>query len=153
MQVEPHLSVTGACSAEWVPIRPKTDAAFLYALIYVLLHEEPRSRLDLEFSIATPPRRISSARTATTCAIRYGQPIIAGSLEAKETHVALEIGPTATCSPKAGSKARTAFAKLLAHMKPYSPEWAQAICDARGDHPAYRSRISPRSPCRRNDRD
>ena len=44
VQVEPHLSVTGACSAEWVPIRPKTDAAFLYALIYVLLHEETRSR-------------------------------------------------------------------------------------------------------------
>ena len=49
VQVEPHLSVTGACSAEWVPIKPKTDAAFLYALIHVLLHEEPRSRLDLEF--------------------------------------------------------------------------------------------------------
>ena len=32
VQVEPHLSVTGACSAEWVPIRPKTDAALLYAL-------------------------------------------------------------------------------------------------------------------------
>ena len=30
VQVEPHLSITGACSAEWVPIRPKTDAAFLF---------------------------------------------------------------------------------------------------------------------------
>src|SRR6185503_18476872 len=39
VQLEPHLSVTGACSAEWVPIKPKTDAAFLYALIHVLLHE------------------------------------------------------------------------------------------------------------------
>ena len=48
VQVEPHLSVTGACSAEWVPIKPKTDAAFLYALIHVLLHEEPQP-LDLEF--------------------------------------------------------------------------------------------------------
>ena len=27
VQVEPHLSVTGACSAEWVPIKPKTDPA------------------------------------------------------------------------------------------------------------------------------
>ena len=26
VQVEPHLSVTGACSAQWVPIKPKTDA-------------------------------------------------------------------------------------------------------------------------------
>ena len=49
VQVEPHLSVTGACSAEWVPIKPKTDAAFLYALIHVLLHEVPRAKLDLPF--------------------------------------------------------------------------------------------------------
>ncbi len=49
VQVEPHLSVTGACSAEWVPIRPKTDPAFLYAIIHVLLHEAPRGSLDLAF--------------------------------------------------------------------------------------------------------
>ena len=49
VQVEPHLSVTGACSAEWVPIKPKTDAAFLFALIHVLLHEIPRERLDVAF--------------------------------------------------------------------------------------------------------
>ena len=47
VQVEPHLSITGACSAQWVPIRPKTDAAFLYALIHVMLHEAPRAQLDL----------------------------------------------------------------------------------------------------------
>ena len=49
VQVEPHLSITGACSAEWVPIKPKTDPAFLYALIHVMLHEQPRERLDLNF--------------------------------------------------------------------------------------------------------
>ncbi|HTN28338.1 MAG TPA: molybdopterin-dependent oxidoreductase, partial [Burkholderiales bacterium] len=49
VQVEPHLSVTGACSAEWVPIKPKTDAAFLYALMHVMLFEHPRNRLDIEF--------------------------------------------------------------------------------------------------------
>ena len=38
VQIEPHLSVTGAASAEWVPIRPKTDAAFLFGVIHVLLH-------------------------------------------------------------------------------------------------------------------
>ncbi|MCP5039256.1 MAG: molybdopterin-dependent oxidoreductase, partial [Rhodobacteraceae bacterium] len=49
IQVEPHLSITGACSEEWVPIKPKTDAAFLFAMIHVLLHEHPREKLDLEF--------------------------------------------------------------------------------------------------------
>src|SRR5271167_276145 len=49
VQIEPHLSVTGACSAEWIPIKPKTDAAFLFAMIHVLLHEHPRERMDLQF--------------------------------------------------------------------------------------------------------
>ena len=46
VQIEPHLSVTGACSAEWIPIKPKTDSAFLFAMIHVFLHEHPRDRLD-----------------------------------------------------------------------------------------------------------
>ncbi len=35
VQVEPHLSVTGACSAEWMPIKPKTDVG-------VPLRHDPR---------------------------------------------------------------------------------------------------------------
>src|ERR1022692_1253495 len=49
VQIEPHLSVTGACSAERIPIKPKTDVAFLFAMIHVILHEHPRERLDLRF--------------------------------------------------------------------------------------------------------
>ncbi len=49
VQIEPHLSVTGACSAEWIPIKPKTDAAFLFAMIHVLLHETAREKLDIPF--------------------------------------------------------------------------------------------------------
>jgi anaerobic selenocysteine-containing dehydrogenase len=32
-----------------IPIKPKTDVAFLFAMIHVLLHEHPRERLDLPF--------------------------------------------------------------------------------------------------------
>ena len=50
VQVEPHLSVTGAVSAEWVPIRPKTDAAFLYALLHRIVHERDwRGVCDVAF--------------------------------------------------------------------------------------------------------
>ncbi len=49
VQIEPHLSVTGACSAEWIPIKPKTDSAFMFAMIHVFLHEHPRDRLDIPF--------------------------------------------------------------------------------------------------------
>ena len=69
VQIEPHLSVTGACSAEWVPIKPKTDAAFLFAMIHVLLHETARDKLDIAFlkqRTSSPyldrPRRIFPAR-------------------------------------------------------------------------------------------
>ena len=49
VQIEPHLSVTGAASAEWVPIKPKTDPAFLFGMLHSLLHDHPRSALDLPF--------------------------------------------------------------------------------------------------------
>ena len=52
VQVEPHLSITGACSAQWVPIKPKTDAAFLFALMHVLLHEIPRAAARCRISRA-----------------------------------------------------------------------------------------------------
>jgi len=49
IQIEPHLSVTAGTSAQWIPIKPKTDAACMFAIIHVMLHEHPRERLDLAF--------------------------------------------------------------------------------------------------------
>ena len=49
VQIEPHLSITAGASAEWVPIKPKTDPAFMFAMIHILVHENPRERLDLVF--------------------------------------------------------------------------------------------------------
>ena len=74
VQVEPHLSVTGACSAEWVPIKPKTDAAFLFAMIHVLLHETPRERLDLPFlKQRTASPYLVGAERLLSCAIAATQ--------------------------------------------------------------------------------
>ncbi|MCL6639804.1 MAG: molybdopterin-dependent oxidoreductase, partial [Candidatus Rokubacteria bacterium] len=50
VQLEPHLSVTGAGAAEWVPIRPKTDASVLFALLHAVLHEHDWRRVcDVPF--------------------------------------------------------------------------------------------------------
>ena len=95
VQVEPHLSVTGACSAEWVPIKPKTDAAFLYALIHVLLHEEPRERLDVDFLY----RHTSSPYLVGPHGFYLRDPRPRASRSSPprsrraRTHVAIEIGP------------------------------------------------------------
>jgi phenylacetyl-CoA:acceptor oxidoreductase len=130
VQVEPHLSVTGACSAEWVPITPKTDAAFLYALVHVLLHEAPRARLDLDFLYRhTSSPYLVGAHGFYLRDPGTGQPIIAGALEASEPHIGLEIGADGEVLAEGLLEGETAFAKLVAHMKPYSPEWAEGVCD------------------------
>lgn len=50
VQIEPHLSVTGATADRWAPIKPKTDALFLCSMLYVILHEMDWKKLcDIEF--------------------------------------------------------------------------------------------------------
>jgi phenylacetyl-CoA:acceptor oxidoreductase len=151
VQVEPHLSVTGACSAQWVPIKPKTDAAFLYALIHVLLHEVARERLDVAFLAArtASPYLVgpngyylrhrasreplvwdlasASARVHDSADLREA---IEGSFEAD----AIEIGPDDEVLAEGMLTGSTGFTRLVEHMRPYSPEWAQAICDVPAAH-------------------
>lgn len=130
VQVEPHLSITGACSAEWVPIRPKTDPAFLYALIHVMLFEHPRERLDLDFLL----ERTSSPYLVGPNGFYLRDPVtrkplIAGRLEGNFERDAMEVGPDGEVLAQGPLQGETAFSKLLAHMKPYTPEWAEKICD------------------------
>ncbi len=130
VQVEPHLSITGACSAEWVPIKPKTDPAFLYALIHVMLFEHPRQRLDLRFLL----QRTSSPYLVGPNGyfLRDGatkKPLLAEVLEGTFAREAIEIGPDEEALGQGLLQGETAFSKLLAHMKPYTPEWAADICD------------------------
>ncbi|OHC82883.1 MAG: molybdopterin oxidoreductase, partial [Rhodospirillales bacterium RIFCSPLOWO2_12_FULL_67_15] len=130
VQVEPHLSITGACSAEWVPIRPKTDPAFLYALIHVMLFEHPRERLDLDFLL----RHTSSPYMVGPNGFFLRDPgtrspLISDVLEGSFSRDAVEIGPDEEVLAKGNLNGETAFSKLLAHMKPYTPEWAAGICD------------------------
>ena len=130
VQVEPHLSVTGACSAEWLPIKPKTDAAFLYALVHVLLHESPRERLDVEFLTrhTSSPYLVGPhgfyLRDPST-----KEPLLAPSLEGTYRETAVETGADGEVLAEGELEGETAFSKLVAHMKAYSPEWAQQICD------------------------
>ena len=145
VQVEPHLSVTGACSAEWVPIKPKTDAAFLFALIHVHAARGAARALDLEFLTS-----------------RTGSPYLVGPngyfLRDRATRKPLvwDGAADAPCVRRPASPRRwraasrstrrdrprrrgarrrrccegeTAFTKLVEHMRRYTPEWAQPICD------------------------
>ncbi len=148
IQVEPHLSVTGACSADWVPIKPKTDPAFMFALVHVLLHEIPRTRLDIAFlkrrtsspyliapngfylrDPASKKPLIWDLKSSGT--VPYDTADTDPALEGDFSVSGLEVGPDdvewahgeVTCQP--------AFGHLVAHVKPYSPEWAADICDVK----------------------
>ena len=130
VQVEPHLSVTGACSAEWVPIKPKTDPAFLYALIHVMLHEHPRERLDVDFLLNhTASPYLVGFHGFYLRDLSTRKPLVAERLEETSKRKAIEIGPDDEILGKGQLQGETAFSKLLAHMKPYTPEWAEKICD------------------------
>jgi phenylacetyl-CoA:acceptor oxidoreductase len=148
VQVEPHLSVTGACSAEWVPIKPKTDAAFLFALIHEMLHGVARERLDLAFLArytASPylvgPHGYYLRDRATrkplvydaqrSAALPYDTPWLAGTLEGRYTVDAVEVGPDEEVLAEGLLEGETAFTRLVAHVADYTPEWAAAICDVK----------------------
>jgi len=147
VQVEPHLSVTGACSAEWVPIRPKTDPAFMFALIHVLLCEQPRERLDLPFlrDRSSSPylvgpdglylRDAASDKplvwdTVRNAAVPFDT---AGAVPALEGRfvvpAAITLDADDARQPWTDVAGEPAFAKLVAHIAKYTPEWAAAICD------------------------
>ena len=152
--VEPHLSVTAALSAEWIPIKPKTDAAFMFALIHVMLHERPRDHLDLPFlrdRTSSPYlvgpngyylREPGTAKpllwdTRRAAAVPFDTPDTVPALEGDfRVASAYEQGPDHDRWVHRDVVAQPAFAKLVAHVAPYSPEWAESICDV----PAARTR-------------
>jgi phenylacetyl-CoA:acceptor oxidoreductase len=147
IQVEPHLSVTGACSAEWLPIRPKTDAAFLMSLLNVLVHEAPRDRLDLEFlkSTTSSPYLVGPdgwyLRDPETLkpllwdektgrAVPHDTPGAVPALDGRFTvSHAVTLGADAERWEHRDVEGVTAFAKFVDHVKGYTPAWAAKVCD------------------------
>ena len=147
VHVEPHLSITGACSAQWIPIKPKTDAAFMFAMLHVLLFEHPRERLDVAYlrdRTASPyligPHgfylRDAASRKPlvwdrrTDGAVVFDTPDAEPVLEgAFEVPVALEIGPDNYTWRHHGVGGTTEFTKLIDHLRPYTAQWAEKVCD------------------------
>jgi phenylacetyl-CoA:acceptor oxidoreductase len=147
VQVEPHLSITGALSAEWLPIKPKTDAAFLFALIHCILHERGwRDVCDLPYladGTSSPyligpngyylrdpkshrpliwDQRDGAAKPFDTA---IEDPALAGVF----TATGVEHGPDGARWTHENVEVKTAFQMLLDHMASYTPEWAKGECD------------------------
>jgi len=145
VQVEPHLSVTGGASAEWVPIKPKTDMAFMFAMLNVLLLEVSRDSLDLPFL---------RDRTASPYLVgpkgyylrdrENGKPLVwdiktkrAVAFDTDNTQLALdgsfevidavEHGPDKAIYEHQKVEGKTSFRVMVEHMTEYTPEWAESV--------------------------
>ncbi|KAA3630507.1 MAG: molybdopterin oxidoreductase [Proteobacteria bacterium] len=144
VQIEPHLSVTAACSSEWVAIRPKTDPAFMFGLIHVMLHER-RERLDIPFlkHRTTSPYLIApngffmrdpESRKPliwdlkTKRAVPFDTPDTDPALEGEFKVTGVEVGADTNFWEHEDTKIVPAFQKLCDHMEEYSPLWAARIC-------------------------
>ena len=147
VQFEPHLSVTGAGATEWVPIRPKTDAAVLLALLHVILHEHDWRRVCdvpfLETMTASPylvgpggwylrdpeTRRPLVWDLDRQRAVPFDDPLCRRpALEGSFIAAGVEVGADGAIRTVA-DRARPAFALLREHVAPYTPEWAEPIAD------------------------
>ncbi|OGA18922.1 MAG: molybdopterin oxidoreductase [Betaproteobacteria bacterium RIFCSPLOWO2_02_FULL_63_19] len=146
VQIEPQLSVTGACSGEWLPIRPMSDAGFLYAMLNVLLHEHSSDELDTAFlreRTAAPylvgphgyylrdpeTRKPLVWDTAAARPVPFDAPGIAPALEGEFELRALEIGADDDTWMHERARGVTAHTRLANHVAAFTPEWAAPVCD------------------------
>lgn len=147
VQFEPHLSVTGA-HAEWVPIKPKTDAAVLFALIHVILHEQNWHEVcDVKFlrDMTNSPYLVgphgcfmrdkesrkpliwdAKEERARAFDEKIKEPALRGTFDV----AGIEIGPDGIVWEHTQAEAAPAFEKLIEHVRPYTPEWAESISGA-----------------------
>jgi len=146
VQVEPHLSITGACSSEWVAIRPKTDAAFLLAMVHVLVHEQGE-RLDIPFlkHRTSSPYLVAPngfyARDPETLkpqvwdqntgrAVPFDTlDIDPGLDEPVLVPECVEIGADGKQWRHGPSSAKPAYLLMAERVAGYTPLWASRICD------------------------
>jgi phenylacetyl-CoA:acceptor oxidoreductase len=147
VQFEPHLSVTGAGATEWVPIRPKTDAAVLLAILHVILHERDwRAVCDVAFLermtasaylVGPGGYYLRDPETRKPLVwdrdrerpVPFDDPACARpALHGEFIAAGLEVGPDGA-ERSVCERVRPAFAHLIDHVSGYTPEWASAIAD------------------------
>ncbi len=151
VQAEPHLSVTGATSAEWLPIKPKTDAAFLYGIIHCILFEHSWDEVcDVPFiaNATNSPYLVApngyylrvpetsqpliwdeQSGTAKPFNAEIGKPALTGTFIAS----GMEVGADDERWEHRAIEVRPAFQLFMNHMRQYTPDWAAAECDIPAD--------------------
>lgn len=129
--LDPNQTVTGATADEWIPILPKTDAAVLFAMMNVVLHEigkvdEPflKERTNSPYLVGADGYFVREAES--------GKPLIwdpvAGKARPYDAEGIRDYALQGTYAVQ-GAEARPAFQLLKEHMANFTPEWASPISE------------------------
>lgn len=146
VQVEPHLSVSAAFADQWVPIKPKTDPAFLFALVHAILHEHDwrevcdvpflRDRTGSPYLVAPNGYFLRDPATEKPLvwddeagrAVPFDDPGAAhAALTGAYSASGIELGADEERWEHQEVEVKTAFQQLIDHMREFTPEWAEAI--------------------------
>ncbi len=129
--VDPVFSLSAAKADEWLPIRPGTDAAFLLALIDVIVNEI--GTVDREFlrTMTDAPYLVNAEGHFCRHNVNH-KPLVWDPVEGRAKafddpsvkDMALE-----GSYPVDGGEARTGFQMLKDHVRQYTPEWAAGVTD------------------------
>jgi len=148
IQIEPHLSASATTSDEWVPIKVKTDAAFMYALIYVLIREmDCNSSCDLPFlkKRTSSPYLVGPGgwfmrdrktgvplvwdTVSNSCKQFNALDVGDYALEGEHEITGFEQGPDGQEWQHESVACKPSFQLMRDFITPCTPEWAAAICD------------------------
>jgi len=148
IQVEPHLSVSAVTSDEWVPIKTKTDAPFMYGMINVILFEMNWEKVcDTDFmKKRTNSPYLVGPKGYYLRDIETGEILVWDSVENRPKVFndptiqdyaltgtykvkGMERGPDGEEWTYEEAECKTSFEMLIDHMRPYTAEWAAKICD------------------------
>ena len=147
VQLEPHMSITAAGAQEWVPVKPKTDAAILFALLHsILLERDWRVACDVAFleRMTSSPYLVGpggyylrdpESGKPLVWDLDLGRPVpfddprcIRPAMEGEYIAAGVETGADGA-RRSVSDHVKPAFQLLLEHVRPYTPEWAAGIAD------------------------
>jgi phenylacetyl-CoA:acceptor oxidoreductase len=151
VQLEPHMSITAAGAQEWVPVKPKTDAAVLFALMHsILLEHDWRVVCDVAFleRMTSSPYLVGpggyylrdpESGKPLVWDLDLGRPVpfddprcTRPAMEGGYIAAGVEIGADGV-RRSVSDRVKPAFQMLLEHVRPYTPEWAAGIADVSAD--------------------
>ena len=144
IHVCPAMNHTAAIADEWIPIKVKTDAAFMMAMLHVILYEmDWRKACDILFlkRMTNSPYLIGPhgyyVRDPDTKKPMVWDPSVPGAkavdeardfaLEGTYAAKGIEAGPDGEVYP--AEKGTPSFQLLIEHVRDYTPEWASRITD------------------------